>query len=165
VIRENQPKRDKDFFALLEELYDGRARHGEFNSRWLNLAPASAIEKEKKAPPRQEKVAHTPTPVIATPRQEEKAPPRMPVESFTDDLNGVPLEMIFVLGGSFRMGSAKGVWRYGEKPKHNVTVPDYFIGKYQITQSQWNAVMGENPSFYRGDSVLPVENVSWDDAK
>jgi formylglycine-generating enzyme required for sulfatase activity len=44
-------------------------------------------------------------------------------------------------------------------------VPDYFIGKYQITQSQWNAVMGENPSFYRGDTALPVENVSWDDAK
>src|SRR5215470_5675185 len=37
VVRENQPKRDKDFFALLEELCDGRARHGEFNARWLKL--------------------------------------------------------------------------------------------------------------------------------
>jgi hypothetical protein len=60
LIRENQPKRDKDFFALLEELCDGRARHGEFNSRWLRLAPASASEQERKAPPRQEKESQTP---------------------------------------------------------------------------------------------------------
>jgi hypothetical protein len=60
VIRENQPKRDKDFFALLEELCDGRARHGEFNSRWLRLALANDPEQERKAPPRQEKDPQTP---------------------------------------------------------------------------------------------------------
>src|SRR5262245_7036787 len=61
VIKENQPKRDKDFLALLEELCDGRVRHGEFNSRWFKLAPAGAPEWEKKAPPpQQEKEAHAP---------------------------------------------------------------------------------------------------------
>src|SRR5215510_2344344 len=60
VIRENQPKRDKDFFGLLDELCDGRVRHGEFNSRWLKLAPASLPEQEKKAPSRQEKEPQTP---------------------------------------------------------------------------------------------------------
>jgi formylglycine-generating enzyme required for sulfatase activity len=165
VVRGNQPKRDKDFFALLEELCDSRVRHGEFNSRWLNLAPASALEKEKKAPPRQEKVAHTPTPVIATPRQEEKAPPRMPVESFTDDLNGVPLEMIFVPGGTFKMGSPEGIGKYYERPQHDVTLPAFYIGKYQITQAQWEAVTGKNPSYFKGDPTLPVECVSWNDAK
>src|SRR5262249_19679117 len=98
VIRENQPKRDKDFFALLEELCDGRARHGEFNSRWLKLGPAGAPEQEKKTPPQREKESQkliasgadlewflikesiqkkkrgTPTPAVVTPPQQEKAP-------------------------------------------------------------------------------------------
>ena len=163
VIRENQPKRDKDFFALLEELCDGRARHGEFNSRWLRLAPAP--EQEKKAPAQQEKKARPPSPAIVTPPQEKKAPPRKPVESFTDDLNGVPLEMIFVPGGAFKMGSPKGNGHDDERPQHDVTVPGFYIGKYQITQAQWEAVMGKNPSHFKGDPALPVESVSWNDAK
>ncbi|MGH9939617.1 MAG: SUMF1/EgtB/PvdO family nonheme iron enzyme, partial [Blastocatellia bacterium] len=190
VIRENQPKRDKNFFALLEELCDGRARHGEFNSRWLRLAPASAPEQEEKAPPpRQEKKAQSPSPIIVTPPQEEKAPsrkpiesfthwtggadaqlemkapPRKPIETFTDDLNGVPLEMIFVPGGSFKMGSPKGKGYDDERPQHDVIVPGFYIGKYQITQAQWEAAMGENPSHFKGDPALPVENISWNDAK
>ncbi|MGH9754982.1 MAG: SUMF1/EgtB/PvdO family nonheme iron enzyme, partial [Blastocatellia bacterium] len=113
----------------------------------------------------QMKEARTPTPVVVTPPQEEKAQPRNPVESFTDDLNGVPLEMIFVPGGTFKMGAPKGFWRFDEKPLHDVTVPAFYIGKYQITQAQWEAVMGNNPSYFKGDPALPVENVSWNDAK
>jgi len=75
VIRENQPKRDKEFFDLLEALCEERMTIGEFSSRWLDLAPASKLEREKNAPPpRQENKAQTPTLVIMTPPQEEKAP-------------------------------------------------------------------------------------------
>jgi formylglycine-generating enzyme required for sulfatase activity len=73
--------------------------------------------------------------------------------------------MIFVPGGSFKMGSAKGFFRHSEKPQHDVTVQAFYIGKYQITQAQWEVVMGENPSHFKGDPTLPVENVSWNDVK
>jgi formylglycine-generating enzyme required for sulfatase activity len=113
----------------------------------------------------QMKGARMPTPVVVTPPQQEKAPPSKLVESFTDDLNGVPLEMIFVPGGTFKMGSPKGEGDNNERPQHDVTVPDFYMGKYQVTQSQWKAVMGKNPSHFKGRSDLPVENISWDDAE
>jgi formylglycine-generating enzyme required for sulfatase activity len=54
--------------------------------------------------------------------------------------------------------------RYPEKPAHRVTVGDFYIGKYEVTQRQWKQVMGveNNPSHFKGDE-LPVENVSWID--
>jgi formylglycine-generating enzyme required for sulfatase activity len=167
VIRENQPKRDKEFLVLLEALCEGRMTIGEFSSRWLRLTSARPPEQERKAQPsQQEKKTQAPSPVIVTPPpQEKKTPPRKQVESFTDDLNGVPLEMIFVPGGSFKMGSPEGVGRDNERPQHDVTVPGFYIGKFQITQAQWEAVMGKNPSSFKGDPDLPVENVPWNDAK
>ena len=82
-------------------------------------------------------------------------------KSFNLDLNGVPLEMILVPAGKFRMGSD----RYDdEKPLHEVTMPSFYIGKFQITQKQWQSVMGNNPSRFKGD-YLPVEAISWDNAQ
>src|SRR5262245_28808230 len=85
-------------------------------------------------------------------------------EPFTDDLNGVPLEMIFIPGGVFKMGSPAGIGHDNEWPRRDVTVPDFYIGKYQVTQAQWEAVMGANPSYFKGDPALPVENISGSDA-
>ena len=88
-------------------------------------------------------------------------------KSFTEDLKGVKLEMVGVPGGEFRMGSPESEegHRYEEGPQHRVTVQAFSIGKYEITQAQWKAVMdGNNPSYFRGDD-LPVESISWADAK
>lgn len=81
--------------------------------------------------------------------------------NFTEDLgNGVKLEMIAIPGGSFQMGSED----YSDtKPVNKVTLSPFHIGKFQVTQAQWKAVMGYNPSYFKGDT-LPVEQVSWDDA-
>ena len=81
--------------------------------------------------------------------------------SFTENLNGVPLEMIRVPAGTFTMGGNGGD---DEKPSHPVNVPSFYIGKYEVTQKQWQIVMGNNPSHFKGDD-LPVESVSWNDAK
>ena len=54
--------------------------------------------------------------------------------------------------------------RDGEKPAHSVTVSGFYICKYEVTQALWKAVMGTNPSNWKGDN-LPVENVSWDDCQ
>jgi formylglycine-generating enzyme required for sulfatase activity/tRNA A-37 threonylcarbamoyl transferase component Bud32 len=88
-------------------------------------------------------------------------------QTFTEDLNGVKLEMVGVPGGEFLMGSPESEEEHYdvEKPQHRVSVQAFSIGKYEITQAQWKAVMGgNNPSKFNGDD-LPVESVSWNDAK
>src|SRR5262249_42416541 len=73
--------------------------------------------------------------------------------------------MVTVPSGVFLMGTPSSAKRkMTEGPQHNVSVPSFAIGKYEVTQAQWRAVMGNNPSKYQGDD-LPVESVSWYDAK
>lgn len=78
--------------------------------------------------------------------------------------NDTEMEMVFVQGGTFKMGCAakKGndCWVI-EKPAHRVTLSSFYIGKYEVTQAQWRAVMGNNPSFFSGCDSCPVENISW----
>ena len=82
-------------------------------------------------------------------------------------VEGVSFEMVEVRGGTFRMGATSEQdsdaldW---EKPVHSVTLSGYFIGKTEVTQALWKAVMGSNPSFFEGDN-RPVENVSWYDCQ
>jgi len=69
--------------------------------------------------------------------------------------------LVVVEGGTFQMGSISG--QYDEKPVHSVTVNSFYMSKYEVTQGLYQAVMGTNPSYYKGDE-LPVERVSWYDA-
>jgi len=79
----------------------------------------------------------------------------------TEDLGkGVLLEMVSIVGGTFTMGSTD----YDRlKPPHSVTVQPFYMGKYPVTQAQWEAVMGNNPSYFKGKN-RPVEQISWDEA-
>lgn len=78
--------------------------------------------------------------------------------------NDIPeIEMVVVEGGTFTMGfDAHEAEHTYETPKHQVALSDYKIGKYEVTQALWEAVMGDNPSVFKGP-YLPVENVSWYD--
>ena len=78
-------------------------------------------------------------------------------------VNGVSFKMIAVKGGTFQMGSDD--WYEWEKPVHQVTLSDYFIGETEVTQELWNAVMGSNPSKFTGNMQRPVEMVSWNDCQ
>jgi formylglycine-generating enzyme required for sulfatase activity len=72
--------------------------------------------------------------------------------------------MVLVQAGTFNMGDAKGQSDANDNPMHSVTVSSFYISKYLVTQAQWKAVMGNNPSNHQCDSC-PVENISWDDAQ
>lgn len=72
-------------------------------------------------------------------------------------------EMVLVEGGRFMMGSNSG--DDDEKPVHEVELSSFYIGKYEVTQAQWQAVMGNNPSYFKDCDQCPVENVSWDDVQ
>lgn len=81
------------------------------------------------------------------------------LKSFTETLNGINIEMIAVKGGTFLMGSE--TLKIGTC---SVTLSNFTIGKTEVTQAQWKAIMGSNPSYFKGDN-LPVENVSWNDVQ
>ena len=87
------------------------------------------------------------------------------VETIT--VNGVSFNMIKVQGGTFTMGATSeqgsDAKKY-EKPTHQVTLSDYYIGETEVTQELWKAVMGSNPSYFSGTN-LPVEYVSWNDCQ
>ncbi|MBQ5751895.1 MAG: SUMF1/EgtB/PvdO family nonheme iron enzyme, partial [Bacteroidaceae bacterium] len=84
----------------------------------------------------------------------------------TFTVNGVSFKMIPVKGGTFEMGATSEQQDSydNEKPVHSVTLSDYYIGETEVTQPLWQAVMGSNPSYFKGDNN-PVEKVSYDDCK
>jgi formylglycine-generating enzyme required for sulfatase activity len=85
----------------------------------------------------------------------------------TITVKGVSFKMIRVQGGTFTMGatSEQSSDAYDdEKPAHKVTLSTYYIGETEVTQELWNAVMGSNPSYFKG-STRPVEQVSWEDCQ
>ncbi|MGB6301346.1 MAG: formylglycine-generating enzyme family protein [Rivularia sp. (in: cyanobacteria)] len=105
---------------------------------------------------------------------------------FIEELgNGVQLEMVLIKGGTFLMGTPdeeieRLVKKFDdeeyfrrEAPQHQVTVPNFFMGRYQVTQKQWKAVaelpqvekkLESEPSYFKDDNNLPVECISWYDA-
>ena len=93
--------------------------------------------------------------------------PVNPSQNLTFTVDGVSFTMVYVPGGTFTMGATSeqgsDAWD-DEKPAHSVTLRSYHIGQTEVTQALWTAVMGSNPSEFRGDR-RPVESVSWNDCQ
>ena len=90
-----------------------------------------------------------------------------PVEPTTTyTVNGVEFKMVAIEGGTFTMGaSEQDSYAFdSEKPAHQVTLDGFSIGETEVTQELWEAVMGSNPSYFKGNK-LPVECVSWNDCQ
>jgi formylglycine-generating enzyme required for sulfatase activity len=124
------------------------------------MAPSPEIPATKKAS-EQPKSEEKPQPP-ASGKPLPAAPPATG-ETYTDPVLGV---FVKVKGGTFTMGCQDGRDKYciaNEKPAHLVTLRDYYIGQTEVTQAQWQAVMGYNPAYFKGCADCPVENVSWND--
>ena len=139
----------------------------------IGMAAQSTITRNKPKPPvTKPKPAAKPKPKAKT----KPAPRRNNTShsgstsstvSLSAELNKLINNMVYVSGGTFIMGgtSEQGSDAYDdEKPTHNVTLSSYYICKYEVTQALWRAVMGSNPSNFKGDN-LPVECVSWNDCQ
>lgn len=75
-----------------------------------------------------------------------------------------PDDFVLIKGGSFQMGSPETEnWRGNDETLHNVTVSDFYMSKFEVTQSEYEKIIGSNPSNFNGEN-LPVENVTWLDA-
>ncbi|MCW5203670.1 formylglycine-generating enzyme family protein [Desulfobulbus sp. US4] len=89
----------------------------------------------------------------------------MPKETLIIQIpDGSTIELIYVQGGTFTMGSDDSEALDREKPAHQVKLSDFYIGKYPVTQEQWQAVTKENPSRFQ-DEQRPVEQISWNDTQ
>jgi formylglycine-generating enzyme required for sulfatase activity len=71
------------------------------------------------------------------------------------------MEFVWVPGGCYEMGDIFGDGNPNERPVHEVCVDGFWMGKYEVTQGQWEKVTGKNPSFFRKGDNYPVERVSW----
>lgn len=108
-----------------------------------------------------------PKPAVTKPKPAAK-PKAKPAPRRNSSTTGLSAEiknlinnMVYVSGGTFIMG---GDDSSDQMPTHSVTLSSYYICKYEVTQALWRAVMGSNPSYFKGDN-LPVEQVSWNDCQ
>src|SRR5256885_807834 len=90
---------------------------------------------------------------IPAPEQGARLAPRL--------TNSVGMEFVLIPAGTFTMGAIDSY--PDEQPVRTVRISQpFYLGKYEVTQAQWEAVMGYNPSAWRGQPNLPVEQVSWE---
>ncbi|MDX1908080.1 MAG: SUMF1/EgtB/PvdO family nonheme iron enzyme [Bacteroidia bacterium] len=96
----------------------------------------------------------TPEPVLP-PKPVQILVPKLPTfADYTEKVAGVGIQMKAIQGGSFDMA-----------PNYHVTLSDFYLGVYPVTQAQWKAIMGDNPSHFTDSDQNPVEMVSWDDVQ
>jgi sulfatase modifying factor 1 len=121
----------------------------------------SGCERQQKDPP---KLA-----VIDVPHAQEKAPPRPPVIDPTKPAvtNSIGMKFVWIAPGNFIMGSPKEEkQRQDNETQHKVTLTKgFYMGVYAVTQEQYETVMGNNPSQFKGEKNLPVETITWDDCQ
>ena len=73
-------------------------------------------------------------------------------------------KMVFIKGGCYEMGDNFGDGESDEKPVHTTCVNDFYLGETEVTQAQWESIMGRNPSRHKG-TKMPVESVRWNDVQ
>ena len=91
-------------------------------------------------------------------------PKKDPPKTFT---NSIGMKFVWIPPGTFMMGSpANEAGRQKDEAQHKVTLTKgFYMGMYTVTQEQWQAVMGNNPSFFKGEKNLPVDTVDWNDCQ
>ncbi|MBQ7819223.1 MAG: formylglycine-generating enzyme family protein [Bacteroidales bacterium] len=108
-----------------------------------------------------------PTKVVTTqPQATNRSQTISSGKNYIENALNLNMEMVYVEGGTFMMGATSeqgGDARNEELPAHNVQLDSYYIGAHEVTQAQWQAVMGNNPSHFKGDD-FPVEQISWEEA-
>jgi formylglycine-generating enzyme required for sulfatase activity len=169
---------DKMLAEYLKDRYKSAAEVLAELSPQASVVPPTVIHQPAKANTASSAKLKKPLPVLKLIKKSIHQPvnPAPLAKSFGENLgNGINLEMVAIPGGTFLMGSPENEKgrRSNESPQHKVTVKPFFMGKFTITQAQWQAVvalpevkiaLNPNPSRFKG-ADRPVEQVSWYDAE
>ena len=165
---------DKGNYKRAEQLYREASECYDCTAQQKAQAKRKAEESKKALQAKQDAQngGKKPTsPKTEKPKREK--PEKVKVSSYMsgDDeiftVGKATFKMVWVEGGTFTMGCTSeqdGDCDSDEKPAHSVTVSSYYMVETEVTQALWVAVMGNNPSYWKGDD-LPVEHVSWNDAQ
>jgi formylglycine-generating enzyme required for sulfatase activity len=86
-----------------------------------------------------------------------------PPDKYTEPATGI--EFVFIPGGCYLMGDLFGDGDADEKPVHEVCVNDFYMSRHEVTQGQWEILMGINPSSFKGGKSYPVDKISWLDTQ
>ena len=177
TMRAAKASYDKGDYKRAEQLYREASECYDCTAQQKVQAKRKAAESKKALQSKQDaqnsgkKPENTISPKIEKPKREK--PEKVKVSSYKSGVDEAftvgkaKFKMVCVEGGTFTMGytSEQGDDRDSdEKPAHSVTLSSYYIGETEVTQALWKAVMGNNPSYFKGDN-LPVEMVSWDDVQ
>lgn len=146
-------EKEKARLELERKRYEDRIREDAMARRLRALED----QDKEKAATFKSAPATTPAPVVVV-----VTPPPVRASSYTDSITG--MEFVYVKGGCYQMGDTFGGGYPEEKP-HEVCVGDFWLGKYEVTQSEWEKLMSANQSSSKKGPRYPVENVSWDDAQ
>ena len=146
------------------KIYKTPLAQGEYELRFVSIDDAKDIVEMEFIMPNADKLQKVNLCTVRNKRLEIEK--RQAEERGNFTIEGIAFKMIHVEGGTFMMGANEGDseaydW---EKPTHQVTLSSYSIGETAVTQALWEAVMGNNPSFFKG-ADRPVEMVSWDDCQ
>lgn len=99
-----------------------------------------------------------------SPGTSSSLPSQSSAASSGEENQAVPEKFVLIEGGTFQMGSPETeAWRSADETLHTVTLSSFYMSRYEVTQQEYEAVTGENPSNFSGEG-LPVENISWLDA-
>ncbi len=134
-----------------------------FLAAWAQDNPQSREDEGLRADAvaRRDRARQAMAPVAAPPTVAPIASTKPTIGQVIKDCADCP-EMIAIPAGSFEMGAEFA----DEQPRHQVQVPAFLLGRTEVTQGQWQAVMGSNPSYFKACGLdCPVENVSWNDAQ
>ena len=137
-----------------------RGREAEHSTEALQLMNREEAELSSTSPP------GSAAPQSPSPERMDLAPPALPVMRAGESRVFNGMEFVWVPAGEFLMGSASSEAKADEQPVTQVRISKgFWLGKHEITQTDWKAVMGTNPSRFSGCDRCPVETVSWSDAQ
>jgi formylglycine-generating enzyme required for sulfatase activity len=127
-----------------------------------DISPTESVEAVAKDTPSTEQIVQEPARKEVAPKEPVSLEEKLPVSGKDWQIPALGMELAYVAPGSFQMGSNDG--HDNEKPIHTVRISqEYWVGKYEVTQQQYQSIMGNNPSNFKGTSN-PVEKVSWNDS-
>ncbi len=152
--------RKRGFSDPLDETTERLLRTAGANDELINVI-------RRNSPP--VKVIPTPTPITVFVTPTPTPAPRPRVSASPDDTfkNSIGMEFASIPAGSFMMGSpGNEAERSDDEKQHKVTINNsFYMGKYEVTQAEWQTIMGSNPSSFKNCPKCPVESVSWEDVQ
>jgi formylglycine-generating enzyme required for sulfatase activity len=151
--------------ALMPIIASAQGAGGQIR-RTVKKQQTTTNEPSKKASPKKEKPTSSSQSSIAKPNNQTPSDKKLSKPSTEEILQSLVNNMVYIEGGTFTMGatSEQGSDAYVGETPHQVTVSSFSIGKYEVTQEEWAAVMENNPSCFKG-AKRPVENVSWSECR